>query len=403
MPKNQRKSSLKHLGIVAGFSTIMISGCQQGKVDNLFDSQSTVHSAESFTVVARSPERQWTGVAVSDSDEIFVNFPKWVEGEQFGDSVAKLVSGKPISFPNSEWNQFWTPGKRTNPSNQFVSVQAVYVDDRNYLWILDTGNPNFEGLIPGATKLIRVDLSDNSLQVIPVDPRVLITEHEDGRDSYINDIRVDVEQEVAYISDSEQAGLIIVENIYSSQPTFRRVLDDHPSKTAEAINITINGEIWGGNEGSPRVHSDGIALHPSGSYLCYQALTATTTYCAKTKELRDPHKSDSELGERVFALGVFGPADGLLFDDQGRFYHSSLELNAVRRVSLTKEQLDALAEGVNSSVDPLDIEIVAQDPEYLAWPDSFSQSPDGSVYVTASRIHQAPRSPYYLVKLLTHP
>ena len=314
MRKKVRILSLLSLRVMASLLPIIRLGYQQDRIFNLVDLQSAVHSQESFTVVAKSAERQWTGVAISDSSEILVNFPKWVEGEQFGDSVAKLVSGEPVPFPNKTWNQFWTNDKRSNPKKPFVSVQAVYVDDSNYLWILDTGNPNFEGIIPGATKLVRVNLSDNSLQVIPVDPRVLITDDEDGRDSSINDIRVDVDEEVAYISDSEQAGLIIVENIYSSQPTFRRVLDDDPSTTAEEINITINGEIWGGNEGSPRVHSDGVALHPSGSYLCYQALTATTVYCAKTKDLRDQKLSDSELGKRVFALGVFGLADGLLFD-----------------------------------------------------------------------------------------
>ena len=182
MQKNQSKFLLFSLGVMASLLFIMTFGCQQGITLNLFDLQSAVDSQENFTVVARSPERQWTGVAISDSSEIFVNFPKWVEGEQFGDSLAKLVSGEPVPFPNQTWNQFWTNGKRIAPSKQFVSVQAVYVDDRNYLWILDTGNPNFEGIIPGATKLVRVDLSDNSLQVIPVDTKVLITDDEDGRD-----------------------------------------------------------------------------------------------------------------------------------------------------------------------------------------------------------------------------
>ena len=106
MRKKVRILSLLSLGVMASLLPIIRLGYQQDRIFNLVDLQSAVHSQESFTVVAKSAERQWTGVAISDSSEILVNFPKWVEGEQFGDSVAKLVSGEPVPFPNKTWNQF---------------------------------------------------------------------------------------------------------------------------------------------------------------------------------------------------------------------------------------------------------------------------------------------------------
>ena len=63
--------------------------------------------------------RPGDGVAVSQSGRVFVNFPNW--SEHHGISVAEIVDGKLVPFPNEEWNQAGTP------NNHFVCVQSVYV------------------------------------------------------------------------------------------------------------------------------------------------------------------------------------------------------------------------------------------------------------------------------------
>ena len=77
-----------------------------------------------------------------------------------------------------------------------------------------------------------------------------------------------------------------------------------------------------------------------------------------------PLKSVEENVEKV---GENGPADGLLFDRQGRMYISAVEENAVKV---------KVRDGVSTMV---------QDSR-LRWPDTFAQGPDGAVYVTSSRI-----------------
>lgn len=47
--------------------------------------------------VARS-KRQWTGVAVSDSGRIFVNYPRWSDDVPV--SVAELKNDKPVPYPD---------------------------------------------------------------------------------------------------------------------------------------------------------------------------------------------------------------------------------------------------------------------------------------------------------------
>ena len=54
-------------------------------------------------LVASLPEHQVTGVALSKTGRIFVNFPDWSDHHSF--SVAEIVNGKPQPFPNEKWNE----------------------------------------------------------------------------------------------------------------------------------------------------------------------------------------------------------------------------------------------------------------------------------------------------------
>src|SRR5688500_7164229 len=88
--------------------------------------------------VASFPNQQVTGVAVSKSGRVFVNFPNWSDDHTI--SVAEIVGGKPKPFPNEQLNQ---PGPVTS---HFVCVQSVYVDDTDNLWILDPASPKMQGV-----------------------------------------------------------------------------------------------------------------------------------------------------------------------------------------------------------------------------------------------------------------
>src|SRR5438046_810763 len=98
-----------------------------------------------------------TGVAVSRSGRIFVNFPRW--GDPVKYTVAEVKNGQAVPYPNLEINKI----DDANPDKCLVSVQSVVVDEKDRLWILDTGSINFQPHKPGGPKLICVDLKQDKI------------------------------------------------------------------------------------------------------------------------------------------------------------------------------------------------------------------------------------------------
>jgi sugar lactone lactonase YvrE len=307
--------------------------------------------------VATSPH-QWTGIGVTSSGRIYVNFPRWSDDVPI--SVGYLGGdGGVLPFPDAAWNS-WEPGE-ADFTNRFVAVQSVVAvgDD---VWVLDTGRPRFGTILPGAPRLFRFDGDGRKLTEYPVFGAVKPT-------SYLNDVRFSTDLSRAYITDSGAGGLVVID---LETGAAHRALDGHPSTMATGTRVVIDGTPWGSDEDPPQVHADGIALF--GEHLYFQALTARTLYRVPLQLLeRDVSAETRATG--VEAVAEVGPSDGLIAGPDGSIYLSSLEHNAVRVLRPDGS-----------------IEVVAQDP-LIAWPDSFSFGPDGSLYVTTSRIHQGPVPP----------
>ncbi len=312
--------------------------------------------AASLEIVAESASRRWTGVAVTPDGRIFVNFPRWSDDVDI--SVAEIIDGKLEPFPDEASNA-WTAAK--DAGSHHVCVQSVTVDDEGHLWVLDPGNPQWRGVVPGAAKLTRHDLATGSTKCWFFDASIA------PDDSYLNDVRVDTKTKTAYLTDSG-AGALVVLDLETGRK--RRLLDDHPSTNAEPIDITIEGKRWERGGKTPQVHADGIALSPDRRWIYYQALTGRTMYRIPTEALRNEGLDAKALAATVEPIGRSGVSDGLLFDADGNLYLSSLEENAINRFDVQHER-----------------HLVVKDPR-LSWPDSFARGPDGWIYVTTAMIHR---------------
>ena len=332
----------------------------------LFFSCQSLKQQVSLSEVARS-ENLWTGVAVSEKGHIFVNYPRWSPETTI--SVAEVISTDSTRpYPNDELNR-WNPNLK--PEDHFICVQSVYIDRKNYLWILDPANPLFQGVVSSGAKLVKIELQND--QIVE---KILFDNQIAPEGSYLNDVRVDTNRNYAYITDSGE-GAIVVVNLATREA--RRLLDDHFSTKAEDITFTVEDR-----ELNLKVHSDGLALDPQNKFLYYQALTGRHLYRIATKYLRNSAISDTELGEKVEFVTESGVSDAIEFDYKGNLYLTSLEYNAIRKYT---------PQG--------NIEMVMQH-EQLKWPDSFSITPDGTVYVTTSQLHlgNSRTEPYKIFKLM---
>ena len=157
--------------------------------------EQNTQTEKAIEIVAKSAN-QWTGIAISANNRMFVNFPKWSENVPI--SVAEIKNGKIIAFPDNEW-------QNRNNKNSFIAVQSVFIDKLNRLWVLDTRNPQFSGVKDGGPVLYQFNLENNSLNKV-----YRFSKESYAPDSYFNDVRIDIENNFAYITDSGNGALIVL-------------------------------------------------------------------------------------------------------------------------------------------------------------------------------------------------
>ena len=307
-------------------------------------------------------EHQVTGVTVARDGRIFVNFPRWTEDAPI--SVAEVAKdGRISAYPSAEWNSWRNTRKdQLSPGDHFVCVQSVVADGRGNLWVVDPAAPGLGYVVPGGAKLVRIDLASNRVaQVIRFDESVV------PRSSYLNDIRIAADGRHAYLTDAGAKGALIVVDLPGGQA--RRVLDGHPSTQPEkGVVVKTDGRELRRPDGrGVEFAADSIALSPDGRHLYWKALTGRTLYRIATQALDDARLSPRQVDARVERVGDSEPTDGLWFDRRGHLYLTAIQDKAVKVRTGDRDT------------------ILVQDPR-LRWPDTFSEGPDGTLYVTSSRI-----------------
>jgi sugar lactone lactonase YvrE len=343
---------------------LALAGC------DLFDKPPVLpRNIATLTLVAQT-NQQWTGVAVSQQNRLFVNFPRWKPVIPM--SVAEVIENNQlVPFPDAEWNT-WNPS--LPPQDHFVCVQSVYIDQQNFLWVLDPANPEMRGVVRGGPKLVKIDLATR--QVVQ---KIFFDESVAFPASYLNDVRFDNDKQIAYITDSGRGAILVVD---LTTGTSRRLLGNHFSTKSENRILVTEGIVVRSRDGSlANFHSDGIALTPQKDYIYYQAVNGYTLYRIATQWLLNPDLTEQQLNEKVEKVKVVGAHDGIAFGADGNLYLTGVERNNIER--LVGNRL----EHVVSS-------------QELKWPDSFSVGPDGHIYVTTSQLHRndAPEGPYKIFK-----
>lgn len=293
--------------------------------------------------------------------------------------MAELKDGKPVPYPDGEWNS-WRNARKdaVDPKTHFVCVQSVVADKQGRLWVVDAAAPAMAAVVKDGPKLVSIDLKTNAVaKTIAFDPSVA------PQGSYLNDVRISPDGKTAYLTDSGAEGALVVVDIESGKA--KRLLAGVPATMPDpAVTVTYDGKPLRRPDGrGVEFSADGIALSPDGKTLYWQAIKGKTLYSLPTDTLTGwltapmmPEAlADRTLAGKIVTVGENGPADGLLIDHDGsRLYVTSPQDDSIKVRDLASKQA-----GLTTLV---------QDPR-LRWPDTFSQGPDGTLYVTTSHIQDS--------------
>lgn len=361
---------MKGSTLVVALMVMVMSACKK---------EGTTGSNNQLELVFEDSTYQITGIAKEENGRLLINYPRWSSIYQYAVVQADGTNGK-MPYPNEAMNQ-WQPGQPGQ--DNWVCVQSTYFDDAGNLWILDPAAPMIKTIQGSGAKLVKMNKTTNTVEQTFSFMSIL------PDTAYVNDVRVDVQRQFAYLTESKGGGIVVV-NLASGE--MRRVLSTHYStKSDPDYKYVIDGrELI--KEGKKAVfNSDGIALTPDGSWLYYKPLTDDKLYRIKTEYLRDTNVPDTALGKMVEDLGHFASTDGMIFDKNENLYFGDPQ--HYRLLKIDKN---------------LTMTTIIED-QRLIWPDSYAIA-DGYLYVSCSQIQKQPEynegvnkrtSPYtvYRIKL----
>ncbi|OJJ48214.1 hypothetical protein ASPZODRAFT_14362 [Penicilliopsis zonata CBS 506.65] len=288
---------------------------------------------------------EWpTGVAVSSTGRMFACYPLGLDANNTKYQVAELINRTAETpYPTTEinsppggpFNYSTTPPTSVNYADYLISVQSVYIDAKDRLWILDTGRaqtPDGNLLLAthGGPKIVGVNLTTNEVfQTITFPLDVAYP------DSYLNDVRFDLRttitesgEGVAYLTDSSFVGRngIVVVDLGTGESW--RHLDDLLWAKAD-VNFEVT--IWGDTIQNQATGSDGITVSADGETLYFGVVSGRYIYSVPTARLLDSSSTNAQMRSlaAVNRLVQKGVSDGYEVDSNGYIYLGSFEANAI--------------------------------------------------------------------------
>ena len=326
-------------------------------------------AAEGGKADATSHQAPIAGLHFTKDGNAFVSVPRWISpavpatlnrlSTENTNGPAALTA-----FPSAKWNV--TGGA---PTQTLRNVLGFYVDNtNNWLWALDMGFVAGEAEAPeGGQKIVIFDLATGE----PV-RTVVLDGVADPKGSFLNDITVDEQARIAYISDSgfrsapdNKTGIIFYD---FNNDSARRVLNQDTSvQIKKDIRVTSHGEtVW---EGQPiLIGINGIALSRDGGTLYWTVTTGDALHAVSTEKLKDASIAAADLSASVKTIARldFG-TDGIMVTDDGAVLITDVAHNGITRVdpATGATRLTVAGEGV-------------------FWPDTVTRGEGNSGYFTSS-------------------
>jgi len=318
-------------------------------------------------IVAEFDKSQPIGVSVSSDNRVFVSFPR---REPYLMGLSEIIDGQRVAYPNPSWN-----AREVQSESQFVNVQDIFVDANNHLWVLDSkpasansifGSDDAKTPSLGQFKLVQIDLNSDTVVKQYDFPDL------DKSKSALNDVRVDTQKKLAYLSDPGLAAIVVLDLTTGSS---RSVLNQSNYTLAlDSIVLSYEGNEMRDVQGKPfKSNVNGIALTKDNEYLYFKPINATQLYRINTHYLADKNITKADLSAKVENLGQTVVTHGLVADQDGNIYLTSSLDYSIKRLSPDGK-----------------LTTIVQDSS-LIWPDSLGIGSDGYLYFSCAQVNRLPQ------------
>ena len=217
-----------------------------------------------------------TGIKVphgKDIDFIYVTVPRWFRGVPSTlNKVFLPRDGSLANNPTLHPYPSWEANAIGGDCSGIQYTQSMEIDNEGIMWVLDVGSlyiadPPRNNTCP--PKLLFIDTVHNSFVG---EPYIFPNSIADHKTSFLNDLVIDNENKVAYISDTSGDGGIIAFD-YKSHVSIRFEHSTMKPDLSGDIDWTFRKTTFPtGSEGFQMTPQDGIALSPDGSRLFYTPL-----------------------------------------------------------------------------------------------------------------------------------
>jgi sugar lactone lactonase YvrE len=310
------------------------------------------HHSDQLEVVAEFGQSQPIGVSVSSTNRVFVSFPK---REPYRHGLIEILNGKHLPYPDQQWNQ-----KEGKDTATFLNVQDIYIDTNDQLWVLDP-KPDQRKF-----KLVQIDLNTNQVK------RVYQFDDLNKEKSALNDVRVDTDKQLAYLSDPGQAALVILD---LNTGKTRLALQNRPQTLAvPGFSLSYDGKTMADKNGNIfKSNVNGIALTKDNQFLYFRPINTLHLYRIETKYLADPNLTDEELSKYGQDLGRTSVSHGMEADKTGNIYLTSSTDYSIKYFTPQGKLIT-----------------LVQDSR-LIWPDSLGIGSDGYLYFSCAQMNRLPQ------------
>lgn len=324
--------------------------------------------SDDLKTVAEFGEYQPIGVSVFAKDRLFVSFPH-NEGKPYQFGLTEIIDGQRHPYPDKVWNK--TEG---DENEHFVNVQDLYVDTNDILWVLDSkpssGGSIFGGsgekVADGKFKLLKIDLATNKVE------RVYTFDDLDKAASGLNDMRVDTDKELGYLSDPGQSAIVVLD--LKTGKTRTVLKDINATKADPDLVLAYKGKEMRDKDGKPFTSNvNGIALTKDNRYFYFKPINQLHLSRIETKYLADESISEKELEDKVEDMGEVGVTHGLIADKKGNIYLTTSTDYAIKYLSPDGK-----------------LHTLVQDSRII-WPDSMGISSDGQLYFSCAQMQRQPK------------